>query len=105
MNIFNKLSPAELERLALLSEELCEVGQVIGKILRHGYESHNPFDRTKTTNRKLLEKELGDVTCAISLLTISADISRNSIKEFASIKLVSVQEYLHHQKDASGGAK
>lgn len=34
---FNDLSNAELERLALLLEELGEAQQVIGKILRHGY--------------------------------------------------------------------
>lgn len=39
MEHFNQLSPAEAERLALLSEELGEAQQAIGKILRHGQPS------------------------------------------------------------------
>jgi hypothetical protein len=38
---FNQLTDAEAERLALLAEECGEVVQVIGKILRHGYESYD----------------------------------------------------------------
>ena len=34
---FNELSPAEVERLAILAEEMGEAIQVIGKVLRHGY--------------------------------------------------------------------
>jgi hypothetical protein len=38
MEYFNSLTPAELERLSLLLEELGEAQQAIGKILRHGYK-------------------------------------------------------------------
>lgn len=47
------LTNAELERLAILMEECAEVQHIIGKIIRHGYESFNPFDDNKTPNRKL----------------------------------------------------
>lgn len=57
MKHFNKLTPAETERLAILAEECGETIQVIGKILRHGYESFHPKDYA-TTNRTLLENEL-----------------------------------------------
>jgi hypothetical protein len=53
---FNKLNPAEAERLSLLLEECGEVLQIIGKIQRHGYGS---------SNRSLLEKELGHIMHAI----------------------------------------
>ena len=39
---FNRLSPAEDERLTVLAEECSEVIQAICKIQRHGYESFNP---------------------------------------------------------------
>lgn len=42
---FNGLTPAEAERLAMLSEECGEVIQIIGKILRHGYDSYHPDDQ------------------------------------------------------------
>lgn len=93
---FNKLSEAEAERLALLSEELAEVQQVIGKILRHGYESHNPFDENKTTNRSLLEGELGDAQYAIQLMCLENDVSNPKIQDYAKSKSSRVKKYLHH---------
>lgn len=47
MKFSNNLSDAELERLAYLAEECGEVQQIIGKIIRHGYESYSPNDPEK----------------------------------------------------------
>lgn len=58
---FNKLTPAEAERLAMLAEECGEVIQMVGKILRHGYHSHHPDGPAFETNRFLLSKEMQDV--------------------------------------------
>ena len=55
----NDLTPAEVERLALLAEEAAEVIQVVGKIIRHGYESTHP--NGGKNNRELLEHELSDL--------------------------------------------
>lgn len=66
MDIFNKLTPAETERLAYLMEECAEVIQIIGKIQRHGYNSYNPFDEKKLDNRALLNMELSDVLKAMT---------------------------------------
>ena len=57
---FNNLTPAQAERLAMLAEECGEVIQVIGKILRHGYNNYHP-DRPHITNRELLQQELTDL--------------------------------------------
>ena len=54
------LTPAEAGRLAMLAEECAEVIQIVGKILRHGYDSYHPAD-PETTNRDLLAKELTDI--------------------------------------------
>lgn len=43
----------------MLAEEAAEVIQVVGKILRHGYDNHHP-DSPDVTNRELLRKELVD---------------------------------------------
>lgn len=56
---FNGLTPAEAERLAMLAEEAGEIIQVVGKILRHGYESHHPL-QPNVSNRDLLTKEVAD---------------------------------------------
>lgn len=93
----NGLSDAELERLAILSEECAEVQQIVGKILRHGYASCNPFDKDKTMNRKLLEKEIGDINLAIELLTKARDISAAKIAYAQIDKREKIKPYLHHQ--------
>ena len=72
---FNKLTPAEAERLAMLSEEAGEIVQIVGKILRHGYESFNPYDEKKITNRWLLQTELNDLAAIVYGMQKSADIS------------------------------
>jgi len=95
---FNQLTPAEAERLALLSEELGEAQQIIGKILRHGYENCNPYDVNRIKNRNLLEKELGDVHAAIRLMLRSNDISSSEIRYFKEFKLKKIEKYLHHNE-------
>lgn len=98
MDAFNKLTPAETERLALLSEELGEAQQAIGKILRHGYESYNPEVVESESNRRSLEKELGDVFAAVGLLFLSNDIDSFQITKWQRKKTEKVKQYLHHQE-------
>lgn len=71
----NGLSASETERLVLLGEECAEVGQKIGKILRHGPESRNPDVADSPTNREELELEIGDLLWAIDLMAHCGDIS------------------------------
>ncbi len=92
---FNKLSPAESERLDVLAEECAEVIQAICKIKRHGYESRHPSGGP--SNRTQLEIELGDVRWAMLQLTGGGDIKLNSILEAYRCKCDRPQKYLHHQ--------
>lgn len=89
---------AELERLAVLSEELGEVQQVIGKILRHGYESSNPLIENSKTNRQLLEMELGDVTLALRLMVDGGDLDYDKILSRSFTKVEKINKWLHHNK-------
>lgn len=98
MENFNGLSPAETERLGILVEELGESVQAIGKILRHGYESFNPDD-PKDTNRRDLEKELGDVHAISRMMYAAKDLSQTRIAKYARRKLAKPERYLHHQPD------
>lgn len=91
----NGLTDAEIEMLALLSEELGEVQQAIGKILRHGYESCHP-DFPETTNRMDLEEELGHVAMAIKLMVERGDIDNDNITNESYKKMHFVQKYLHY---------
>ena len=94
---FNKLTPAQAERLAILAEECGEVIQAIGKILRHGYESRNPFE-PHSSNRQNLEKECGDVSYAIRAIANAGDIDSESIARWERTKEKKVKPYLHHQE-------
>ena len=97
MTDFNQLTPAEAERLALLSEELGETQQAIGKILRNGYESQHPDGGP--TNRKSLEREIADVLAATRLLYLAEDIDYMTIHDLCEAKLKRVGKYMHHQEN------
>lgn len=96
MNHFNGLTPAEQERLAILSEEAAEVIQIVGKILRHGYESYNPI-LNGPTNRRLLEVELGDLDAAVKRCIFNGDIIKGNIQKHSMNKMDNARRYLHHQ--------
>jgi hypothetical protein len=70
---FNKLTPAETERLAMLAEEAAEIIQIVGKILRHGYDSYNP-NNEKITNRDLLNQEIVDLMAVSEAMVNNNDI-------------------------------
>ena len=93
------LDSAKRERLALILEECGEVQQVIGKILRHGYESVNPTIPKvhQLTNRQMLENELGDLKAAMLLASHNGDIGPVEIDAAMMRKLGKVGRYLHFQ--------
>ena len=93
----NELSDAQLERLAILAEEMGEALQCVGKVIRHGYESYNPVINTGRTNRRELERELGNVYVAILMLTDAKDINLAGVLMDAKDKKLSIQRWLHHQ--------
>lgn len=91
---FNELTPAETERLAILAEECAEVVHIVGKILRHGYESGPPDE--DIDNRELLESELGHVQFIIGFMLLKRDVNRDRINESTDAKAESIKPYLHH---------
>lgn len=96
MKFNNGLSDSELERLAILSEEMGEAIQVIGKIIRHGYESFSPYDVTYS-NRMDLERELGHVLISIDRVVKANDVRNTHVKKSITEKRESIKQYLHHQ--------
>ncbi len=94
---FNNLTPAQAERLAMLAEECAEVIQVIGKILRHGYDSYHP-DQPYITNRELLQQELTDLAAVENQIH-----ARDRVFLPSSMALDSAWgrklRYAHHQEE------
>lgn len=100
MAFSNGLSPQECERLALVMEEMAEVSQVIGKILRHGYDSFNPTIPKADTNRLLLAKEIGDVAYALNLLSAAEDVDMVEVSQSFHKKAETFRHWNHHQPEA-----
>ena len=92
---FNKLTPAQVERLAYLIEECSEVQHMACKILRHGYDTYDPTSKNPTHNRLMLCNELADFHNAVELLLSSKDLYRDEIER--CIKPYTGR-YMHHQK-------
>jgi hypothetical protein len=95
---FNNLTPAEAERLAMLAEECAEVIQIVGKILRHGYDSYHPKDPSMD-NRDLLAKELADLDA------VNREMHRAELKDYdASDAFGTIWKkklrFTHHQYDS-----
>ena len=91
------MTNAELERLAILSEECGEVVHIISKIIRHGFRSFHPSNPEKS-NRRLLEKELADLLFIIDFMVDCGDISHNGILTQLDKKAEDIGKYLHHNK-------
>ncbi len=94
---FNRLTPAQAERLAIVAEECGEVVQAIGKILRHGYESWHPADPDGPNNRERLERELGDLRAVVQMMSDAGDVGALAIQQYAIGKAHRMRPYLHHQ--------
>lgn len=94
---FNSLSSAQTERLALLTEEMGESLQAIGKVLRHGYNAVDPITRTIYDNRKNLSMELGQVSHAMALLAVK-DLDSLVFEQAVLDRNDKVKAYLHHQE-------
>ena len=96
---FNKLSPAELERLALLAEEASEVVHMCMKIMRHGYENYHPRYPTRN-NRLLLALELGEMLGVFEAMKRAGDFRAEELGELGLAchdKMRVAAPYLHHQ--------
>lgn len=98
---FNKLTDAEAERLAILAEELAEAIKVIGKILRHGYESVDPTGKETGTNKEQLQVELGHVDAQSTLMMIRGDLDTDEFAAASSNRYLKITNpncpYVHHQ--------
>lgn len=93
---FNRLTEAELERLAILAEEAAEIVHISMKIMRHGYESTNPTKDSGETNRQMLQREIGDIAHTLCRMEEAHDIDDVMIRHH-SAERAHKPLYLHHQ--------
>ncbi len=92
--MINRIDEAEQERIGLAAEEMGEALQIIGKILRHGLDSHHP-DMPLLSNAHLLELELSHVLAASELLIAAGTLDSRSIFKCKVEKLKKLRGWLH----------
>lgn len=105
-----EMTPPERARLIKLNEELGEVVEAagrsikaIGKALNYGWTPE--FEQVQYDNRRDLEKELGDVLCATSLLSMKGNLDWGEIWRRAVNKRARMIEMIpheHHDDDLIG---
>lgn len=88
-------TPQQYERMAILFEELGEALQALGKVQRHGFYSSNPFDQKAGDNQNQLERELGHVVAAMSMLSEVTGLGLERISKHCEDKKRYVQKWLH----------
>lgn len=92
----NNLTKAEIERYAIMAEELAEAQQIVGKILRFGREATHPNDPSRPNHVRLAE-ELGHVEAMIDMLTENEDISEYFKKKAYIHKRSKVLKWSYYQ--------
>lgn len=93
---FHKLSPAELERLAILAEEASELAAMAMKIVRHGYESYNPDEPDAGSNRLQLMREYEQVVGTWNAMAQAGDV-QSVWPGSADAAWLAKLRYTHHQ--------
>lgn len=91
-----QFTPQQYERMAILFEEIGEALQALGKVQRHGFYSSNPYKPDDGDNQNQLEREIGHVVAAISLLSEVTEVDLSRIGKHVDLKTQSVQKWLHY---------
>lgn len=94
---FNKLTPAEAERLAMLAEECAEVIVEINKALRHGFYSYHP-DQPHLMNHIRIAKELVDVEAVVNMMFEAGDLSYARTGSRVAEAMQKKLRFAHHQE-------
>ena len=94
---FNKLSNAELERLACLAEECGEVIQMVNKTIRHGFDNSHPKYGNKTC-RELLEQEIADLFVIFELMNGNEDFDEDRLYECKMFKKSKINKSLRYNE-------
>jgi hypothetical protein len=92
------LTPAEVERLAILAEECGEAVRAVGKALRFGWESKSPY--SERTNREALEREIGSIRAAVNLMMDADDVRLSDVQGWQRVKRGGLDKWTLHQAES-----
>lgn len=91
------LTHAQRERVGKFGEEMCEAGQVLGKINIHGW-TPTSFQGITYDNKSDFEREIGDILAAIDLMTVGGDIDMKKVEEWRAKKRKTITSFMEHQQ-------
>ena len=80
-----------MEAVDILQEECAEVIQIASKIKRFGIDSVSPY--TGETNKEILQRELGDLTAMMVILSEMLDLDEDKIFEGVLSKMKKLKEF------------
>lgn len=83
----------DFEPLHVLQEECAEVIQVISKVQRFGWESHNPFNTPIKTNKNHLVEELGDVLACIEIVASVYELDTELLEQAKQNKFEKLKKW------------
>jgi hypothetical protein len=100
------LTRSQIERLALLGEALGQASEVVGRVLRMGYNLHSgPLPVRECGSifpigRVSLQDALGNIVHAVDRMTFSGDVACDAIQQQADWKAKHVEASMLHQGKA-----
>lgn len=90
------IDAATKELLICVAEEAGEITQMVGKILRFGFDSYHPNDPDKVDSRTRLNQELSDMLVLIDLLVYENIIDAGDITKLKEAKRAKLAKFLQH---------
>lgn len=90
------LSPAEIERLAILSECCGQVVQAVGKVSRFGWQSQSPYGGK--TNLVALEREIGNLRAIVTLMIDCKDVRLGDVQSWQKAKKAALEKWTIYQE-------
>lgn len=92
------LTPAEMERLAVLGKECGDLVRAVGNVLVGGWET--VAHGAERTNRVALEKEIGHVRASVGLLLDADDARLGEIQRWQRSKRAALAKWTRHQAES-----
>lgn len=82
-----------IRTLTMLEQECAEVILAATKIRKFGPYNYNPNDPNKTTNDDLLLRELGDLSCVLSMAADALQLDLTELPKYINEKRERLKKY------------
>lgn len=85
----------ELERLAMLAEQLGRTAEAVGRVTRHGWDrAHDSIPRT---NRTMLEREIGKLQAVVDFMVQRGDLEKQQMRHWREVEDRAIPKFSRYQ--------